>query len=93
MGIMKLHFNIRVKGLVQGVWFRKYTQEAAIGYHLVGIVKNEADGSVYIEAEGKETELHLFIKWLHKGSPLSKVKEVKWEEGLVKAYAEFKISR
>ena len=50
---------------------------------LVGIVKNELDGSVYIEAQGKEEDLQSFVQWLYKGSPLSNVREVKWEEEMV----------
>ena len=87
------NYQIKIIGTVQGVWFRKYTHESALAHSLVGIVKNEADGSVYIEAEGKATDLHLFIKWLHKGSPLSKVKEVKWEEGSLQQFTQFDISR
>lgn len=87
------NYRIRVSGTVQGVWFRKYTQEAAKGYSLVGSVKNEKDGDVLLEAEGEEKDLMSLVNWLHKGSPLSKVSEVTWEEGKVKGYTEFKISR
>lgn len=86
------HNEIRVLGKVQGVWFRKYAQEAALARNLVGMVKNEPDGSVYVEAEGEENDLTSFVQWLYTGSPLSKVTEVKWEEGDIIGYADFKIS-
>jgi len=87
------HYRIQIIGKVQGVWFRKYTKEAAMSYNVKGMVKNEIDGRVYIQAEGEEKDLTSFVQWLHKGSPLSKVKEVVWEEGIVQHYSEFKISR
>ncbi len=90
---MVKNYRINVLGKVQGVWFRKYTKEAATSYHIRGLVKNEIDGSVYIEAEGEEKDLNSFLQWLHKGSPLSTVEQIKWEEGLIKGYTEFKISR
>lgn len=87
------HYRIHVIGTVQGVWFRKYTQEAALRYNLSGLVKNEKDGSVYVEVEGEEEDLEFFIQWLYTGSPLSKVKEVKWEEGSLQHFTRFDISR
>ena len=87
------HYRIHIIGTVQGVWFRKYTKEAALSYYVRGMVKNEIDGSVYIEAEGEEEDLKSFIQWLYEGSPLSKVKEVNWEEGSLQHFTGFDISR
>lgn len=86
------NYRIKVTGRVQGVWFRKYTKEAALRYNLTGLVRNENDGSVYVEAEGEEEDLEVFIQWLYAGSPLSKVKEVKWEEGSLQHFNRFDIS-
>ncbi len=72
------HLNIIVTGKVQGVWFRKHTQDKALSLNLNGFVRNEPDGSVYVEVESElEHILNEFIKWLHQGSPLSKVEKVK----------------
>ncbi len=71
------HYKIKVTGKVQGVWFRKYTLLKALDLGLKGIVKNESDGSVYIEVESDNEEfLQSFIQWLYEGSPQSKPKEV-----------------
>ena len=51
---MVKNYHIQVLGIVQGVWFRKYTKESADVYSLKGYVKNESDGSVYIEVEGED---------------------------------------
>ena len=89
MKISIKHYSIIVHGRVQGVWFRKYTQQAAKSYHLQGFVQNKPDGTVYIEAEGEETNLKLLIKWLEKGSPMSEVKDVKVSEGDMVGFKDF----
>lgn len=68
--------KIRVYGRVQGVWFRAYTQRKAEELGIKGFVRNEADGSVYIEAEGEEQALQAFVEWCYEGSPLAKVERV-----------------
>lgn len=87
------HFNITISGKVQGVFFRKYTVDTAKELLLTGFVRNESDGNVYCEVEGEEAELDHFVKWCHKGSPLSKVTEVKVEEGELKEFSGFDIAR
>lgn len=70
-------YNISVRGKVQGVWFRKYTQEKATQLGLLGFVMNKNDGSVYIETIGKEDDIKKFVNWLNtEGSPLSTVDQV-----------------
>ena len=70
-------YKIKITGKVQGVWFRKYTMDKAQELGLKGYVMNLPDGSVYTEAESDEPEkLKAFVRWLHTGSPLSKVEKV-----------------
>ena len=88
-----IHYRIRVTGRVQGVFFRKYTQEAAERIGIKGMVRNERDGSVYIEAEGSQEQLDAFIAWCHKGSPSSKVDKVEAEKGELRGYSSFRIER
>lgn len=71
---------IRVKGKVQGVWFRYFTRKRAEELELCGFVQNERDGSVYLEASGTEVQIQNLIKWCYEGSPLSDVNEVIIEE-------------
>ena len=87
-----LHYKIRVHGRVQGVWFRKYTKEAADAFRIYGYVCNEQDGTVYLEAEGEEGQLVLLLSWLEeKGSPLSSVDRVEWEPGNPEHYDSFEV--
>jgi acylphosphatase len=70
----------RVKGKVQGVFFRKYTQEKALELKLKGWDENLENGDVHGEASGGEPELNAFVRWLWEGSPLSAVEEVQVRE-------------
>ena len=51
------HYNIRIFGIVQGVYFRASTKMEADRLGVNGFVQNEMDGSVYIEAEGSAEQL------------------------------------
>lgn len=85
--------KIRVSGKVQGVFFRASAKKKAdeIGIH--GIVKNEQDGSVYIEAEGPQHLLEEFITWCHKGPVAARVSQVEVEETEARSYRSFEIIR
>ncbi|WP_456424869.1 acylphosphatase [Lutibacter sp.] len=87
----KVLYKIVVEGKVQGVWFRKYTFNEAIRLGLKGFVRNEINNTVYIEAEGNLVTLNEFVKWLYKGSPLSKVSTVTFEKSTLKHYKSFEI--
>lgn len=83
--------SILVAGRVQGVFFRKYTRDTALKYGLTGFVKNQNDGSVYIEVSGSEAAIAEFEKWCHKGSPGSKVEQVKSQQIPEKQFSGFDI--
>ncbi len=85
------HLNIRVYGLVQGVFFRASTKEEADQLKLTGFAKNMPDGSVYIEVEGEESNLNKLIKWCNKGPLMAKVEKVITSEGELKSFQDFKI--
>ena len=59
---MKKHFKAEVKGKVQGVGFRKATEERAKALKLDGMVKNLENGNVYVEAESPEFQVAEFIE-------------------------------
>ena len=78
-----VHLNIRVFGRVQGVWFRRSAQLEAQRLGVSGSARNESDGSVYIEAEGSEEQLELFLKWCHRGPELAQVSRIEEKSGKV----------
>ena len=89
----KQHRAIRVYGTVQGVFFRQSTQEKAQELGLTGFVRNEPDGSVYLEAEGEAEALQQLEKWCHQGPRMALVSKVEAQAGEVKNYAGFEVWR
>lgn len=88
---MNKHVDIRVTGLVQGVWFRKSTKEKASSLGLSGFVRNEPDGSVYIEAEGGPEAIAELIKWCGDGPPLARVERVEPVDGTFQGFIGFEV--
>jgi acylphosphatase len=68
--------EVRITGLVQGVWFRASTREQARRRGLNGWVRNLPDGGVEAVFEGEETELEGMLAWCRLGPPGARVDEV-----------------
>ena len=85
--------SLQVFGRVQGVWFRASTQIKARELGIKGFVKNQADGSVYIEAEGEQPALNSFIEWCHIGPKHASVTNVVTEQIEPKHFLDFDIKR
>jgi acylphosphatase len=90
---MKVHRKIRVSGRVQGVYFRATTVDVARSLGLSGFVRNEKDGSVYIEAEGEEADLKKLEDWCRQGPPRAAVTHVGVTAGEVTGFNGFTIAR
>jgi acylphosphatase len=88
---MKSGYAIRITGKVQNVGFRFYTARMAKDFNISGFVKNEADGSVYIEAEGEVSELETFMEWCRRGPQWARVDEFDMQEQPVMGFDGFKI--
>ncbi len=69
-----------VSGRVQGVWYRKATQEQAVQRGLTGWAKNLPDGTVEVMLCGDAAEVEAVREWLWKGPPLAKVTAVDSED-------------
>jgi acylphosphatase len=85
--------DIRVIGRVQGVFFRASTQEAARRLGIQGTVRNEPDGSVFIEAEGPAEALEVFVAWCRRGPPGARVVDLEIREGEPANLSGFEITR
>jgi len=75
--VKRLHATIT--GHVQGVFFRDFVRTHAERLHLVGWVRNDADGSVEVVAEGEDTALQHLALLLEKGPSGAWVEEVQTE--------------
>ena len=84
-------YKLRVKGKVQGVWYRASARRKAEELGLRGFVRNEPDGSVYAEAEGEEAALQAFARWCREGPEMARVEQVEVEEGNLHGFEAFEI--
>lgn len=83
------HLKIKVYGRVQGVYYRATAVERAKFHGIHGFIRNEQDGTVYIEAEGEEENLTLFLAWCRQGPPRARVDDITTVEGELKNYVSF----
>ena len=90
---MSKHYQLKISGKVQGVWFRDSTRRKARELGLSGYVRNEPDGSVRVEAEGDPDSLEALIEWCRQGPPKAEVENVEKEEGEWVGYDDFEIRR
>ncbi len=72
----KKRAKLIIKGIVQGVNFRYYTQREAKKNNLTGWVRNLPDGSVAALFEGEEEDVETMIQWCRSGPPSARVTEL-----------------
>ncbi len=88
---MKKCAQLTIRGKVQNIGFRYNAQIVANEYNISGYVKNMRDGSVFVEAEGEESDLEKFISWCRKGPAWSDVEKVDVLYVPLNDYSGFKI--
>ncbi len=88
-----MHLKIHILGKVQGVWYRKSTQDQARKLGIFGFVQNEPDGSVYAEVEGPSQKIEAFLSWCEHGPTNAKVLKVHTQNGDMKHFETFEIRR
>jgi acylphosphatase len=66
----------RVRGRVQGVWFRRHAAARAQALGLAGEARNGQDGSVSVLACGRAADVAELAAWLWVGSPDAQVEAV-----------------
>ncbi len=75
--------QVKVCGLVQGVFFRAFAQEQATKLGLTGYVRNlPTEEAVEVWAEGDRAKLEMLIGYLELGPPRARVTKVitNWSE-------------
>ena len=80
-----------MRGRVQGVGFRYFTQRVAAELGLGGYVRNLDDGRVEVYAVGPEEKLSELAGRLYHGPRWAEVYGVDEQEAEVSAYASFEI--
>lgn len=69
-------FKFIISGKVQGVYYRKYTSDAALREGFSGYVRNLPEGSVEACVTCKDEDYDKFLSILKKGSPHSIVSKI-----------------
>jgi acylphosphatase len=69
-----------VRGVVQGVGFRWFASREANRAGVAGWVANQADGSVFVVAEGEAAAVEAFLAALREGPPGASVSSVEVSE-------------
>lgn len=73
-------YRIRVRGRVQGVYFRQSTSQVAASLGVTGWVMNLPSGEVLLEAQSNPGPLADLVDWLRTGPPLAEVSDIGLEE-------------
>ncbi|HET7226542.1 MAG TPA: acylphosphatase [Candidatus Eisenbacteria bacterium] len=76
------HVHVVIHGQVQGVGFRAFVAREAAALALAGEVRNRADGTVEVHAEGPRAALETLVGRLAQGPRFARVshQEVTWSD-------------
>jgi len=80
-----------VTGAVQGVGFRESVRRRASALGVLGWVRNEADGSVAVHAEGPRGDVDALVGFLSRGPRGAEVADVALREVRVEGHEQFAI--
>ncbi|MEM7815853.1 MAG: acylphosphatase [Candidatus Aenigmatarchaeota archaeon] len=73
---MKECVRVFVSGIVQGVFYRSWTEQTARGLGISGWVRNLPDGRVEAVFEGEKSKIERMIELCRKGPPRARVDKV-----------------
>jgi acylphosphatase len=75
----KVRLEAKISGIVQGVGFRYFARHYALTLGLTGFVENLEDGSVYVVAEGEESDVEQYLSILKKGPSSAKISKIEFQ--------------
>ena len=84
--------RVRVRGRVQGVFFRDSTRRAALEAGVAGCVRNLPDGSVEAVFEGEPEAVERLIAFARTGPPDAEVREAEVTEEPPRGASGFSVS-
>lgn len=94
MGKPAVAKRVRVRGDVQGVFFRDSTRKRAHDAGLTGWVRNCADGAVEAHLEGDAGSVAEVLEWMRGGGPpAAHVVEVDVDEREAEGHERFEVRR
>jgi acylphosphatase len=72
--------KLRIHGRVQGVWYRAWSRETALGLGLRGWVRNRGDGTVEMLVSGETQAVERLIARCREGPPAARVERIDVED-------------
>jgi len=88
---MKESVHVFVSGMVQGVFYRSWTEDTARQLGLSGWVRNLPDGRVEAVFEGQKSRVDRMVELCRKGPPHAKVDKVEARKERVSGFAGFEV--
>jgi len=85
--------RVLVSGDVQGVGFRWYCREQAMGGRVTGFVRNLPDGRVEAAFEGEPEAVEAMVRWCRAGPGGARVESVEVTAEQPEGGTEFRITR
>lgn len=76
MAAVEKSVRVRIRGRVQGVWYRAWTVEAARAHGVTGWVRNRRDGSVEALFMGTAAQVDGLIEACREGPELARVEAI-----------------
>lgn len=83
--------HVFVKGMVQGVFYRSWTEQTARQLGLKGWVKNLPDGRVEALFEGEKSKVEKMVGLCRKGPPHAKVEDVEVKKEPCSGFERFEV--
>ena len=83
--------RVRIRGRVQGVFFRTETRSRARSLGLGGWVRNARDGTVEAAFEGPSERVQSMLDWCRRGPALAQVEDVAVESEHPEGEVDFEI--
>ncbi|MCE9678386.1 acylphosphatase [Shewanella sp. AS1] len=71
---------VTISGKVQGVCFRRFSQQKALDLGITGYAKNRDDGKVSLLLQGGRDNVDKFLAWVEHGVPQARVADLLIEE-------------
>ena len=85
------NLRVVVSGKVQGVFFRANVKKVADIIGVKGFVRNEHNGSVFVEVEGEDEMVNKLVDYCHHGPDSARVDKVSITLGVIVGYDSFEI--
>ena len=82
---------LRIRGRVQGVYYRASAQEEALRLGLSGWVRNRSDGSVEALVAGGNADVECFIRWAWQGPAAARVVDIEIQQTPVPEAGSFRM--